>query len=302
MKKFIISFFLLLGIICYSQTYTKKYNSLSRQYEYFDSRGSMIGYEVYNNVTRQWEYYEVKQRQAYQYRDPAPVDMSSTFQAQSILQNRYDNNTNYLRQEVSKMEQYVYDLDIPDSQKSQILQAFQDVPLKSINSQTINYSNSNTTNEVVNYLRKSLGKIINNVTSVKTPETKVHQKINYNDPSSSAIRNKQVSIENANNYNKEITVSKIVHFINSKNIQQEEKIDTSSYIILTENEIKFKNAKGDLLFRNLTDKKYLMHSEEYVYKSNWGAVAIHKDLDYVIFYEGAEPYGDNYVYYIKTKN
>lgn len=292
MKKFIISFFLLVGITCYSQTYTKKYNSLSRQYEYFDSIGSMIGYEVYNNMTRQWEYYEVKQRQPYQYRDPAPVDMSSTFQAQSILQKRYDNNTNYLRQEVSKMEQYVYDLDIPDSQKKQILQTFQDVSLKSINSQTINYSNSNTTNEVVNYLRKSLGKIINNVTSVKTSkvETPTEKPFTYNPktgirdnyPSNSDMQNKILE-SISKHFNKKLKVSVITQSIDNSIIKH--KIKTISYVILNDEMIEFKRADGSVAKWYFTDKYIDIGKFGIEYSSQYGSIFVRRDFEYVEFYD-----------------
>lgn len=87
--------FVLIGCLCFSQTVTKKYNSIDRRYEYFDSNGNMTGYEFYNNLSRQWEYYSLnnsQQRKPYQYRDPMQVDISSTINAATILQNRYNSN------------------------------------------------------------------------------------------------------------------------------------------------------------------------------------------------------------------
>jgi len=60
MKKLILILCLILTFRGYSQTTTKKYNSIENRYEYFDQNGKMIGYEEYNNISDQWEYYSLK--------------------------------------------------------------------------------------------------------------------------------------------------------------------------------------------------------------------------------------------------
>lgn len=94
MKKFFILSSLLFASFCFSQSVTKKYNPYQKQYEYYDSSGNMIAYERYNSYSKQWEFYDLKtsKRQPYQYRNPAPVDISSLGNAATALQNRYNNN------------------------------------------------------------------------------------------------------------------------------------------------------------------------------------------------------------------
>jgi len=51
--------FLFYGFTSTAQTYTKKYNSINGRYEYFNSNGTMVGYEKYNSISNSWEYYTV---------------------------------------------------------------------------------------------------------------------------------------------------------------------------------------------------------------------------------------------------
>lgn len=63
MKKLLFILCLVLAFNSYSQTRTKKYNSLQKRYEYFEN-GKMVGYEKYNSLREQWEYYSTESRQS----------------------------------------------------------------------------------------------------------------------------------------------------------------------------------------------------------------------------------------------
>ena len=105
-----------------SQTLTKKYNSNSKQYEYYDSFRNMIAYERYNSNSQQWEYYEVQSSQPkpYQYRDPAKLDLSPMINAASIKQNQYNNNLINVQNRISQINNDINNLNLSDSQKSEI--------------------------------------------------------------------------------------------------------------------------------------------------------------------------------------
>lgn len=292
MKKIIFSAFLLLGISCFSQTATKKYNSINRRYEYFDSRGNMTGYEIYNTLTRQWEYYSTtsQQRSLNQYRDPIPLDITPLGNATTTLQNRYNQNTQWVQQEISKMFDAVYSLDIYDNQKNQIIETFKNSPLKSVNSQRINYSNINECNRVLNYLKESLSTIIKNVTASNSNNTPQNSSSNDYDSDRKIIAN----------YGKTLPVYNIALFnYNNKRIK-DEIIKSDSYIVINSDRILFKKADGELMYRDLRDKVYNERKRGYQYSSSMGGVFIHEDLKYVEFFEGSLALGENYTYYITS--
>lgn len=101
---------LLISSFCYSQSasVTKKYNSLNKRYEYFDSSGAMIGYEKYNSFSKQLEYYDLKSqysRQPRQYGDYIePLDNSSLLNIESNLKQRGIEATN---QAIVKQSNYL---------------------------------------------------------------------------------------------------------------------------------------------------------------------------------------------------
>lgn len=163
MKKVVILSSLLLGSLYFSQSVVEKYNTIYNRYEYFDSQGNMIGYKGYNNLTRQWEYYDTKatQKQAYQYREPAKVDLSSTFNAVSTLQNRYDNNTSRVQNTINTIDSNIDNLDVSQSDKNSIHKAFSQAISKNLNGQNFNYSSTNETNRIINWLYDTINNIIN---------------------------------------------------------------------------------------------------------------------------------------------
>lgn len=292
MKKIIFSAFLLFGISCYSQTTTKKYNSMNRRYEYFDSRGSMIGYEFYNTMTRQWEYYETSQKNSTQYRDPIQPNISSLGNATSTLQNRYNNNTSYLQQQVAEMVQSVYNLDLTDEEKTKIINKFQNGPLHSVNSKSFNYSSLNETNRVLNYLSESLNKIIKNVTASNSNNSNSYQNNSLNDYDSKIIAS----------YGRMLPVYNIAIFNSDNKRVKDETIVSSSYVLINEDKILFKKADGELSFRDLKDKRYNKNKKGYEYSSEWGDIFIHEDLKYVEFFQKKSTVGENYTYYITPSN
>lgn len=110
-----------MNTIITAQTLTKKFNNINNRYEYFDTRGTMIGYSIYNNLNKQYEYYEVQQRKPYQYRDPATVDLTSVFNAQRVLNNRYNNNHELLQATIDDITYQIKNLNISEPNKKIIL-------------------------------------------------------------------------------------------------------------------------------------------------------------------------------------
>ncbi|MBO4234792.1 hypothetical protein [Riemerella anatipestifer] len=273
MKKSIFAILFLLSIMSFSQTQTKRYNSMTKRYEYFDSRGNMIGYEFYNTMTRQWEYYENKSQNS----EPQSLDISNLGNATTILQGRYDSNTAYVQQEINKMIQSVYNLNISNEQKDKIIQTFKDIPLKSVNSQTINYSNLSNANDVLNYLHNSLSKIIENVTSSKVMDT-----------TNSGILSRF--------FNQKMKVYAITK---SKNGESPigTPISSDSYIILTGRSLIFKRADGTIGERQLSNQFYHSEKKIFEFSSPEGPVLIEEDLSDVAFIDRES--GLMYIYYIQ---
>ncbi|GAA4150765.1 hypothetical protein GCM10022217_04020 [Chryseobacterium ginsenosidimutans] len=244
----------------------------------------MTGYELYNTMTRQWEYYETSQRNSTQYRDPVQPDISSLGNAASTLQNRYNNNTSYLQQQVSAMVQSVYDLDLTDEEKTKIVSKFQNESLRIVNTRAYNYSSLSETNRVLNYLRESLNKIIRNVTASSSNDSYQSNSLNDYDNKITA------------NYGRTLPVYNIAIFDSNNKRIKDETILTNSYILINEDKILFKKANGELSYRDLKDKIYNKNKAGYEYSSEWGRIFIHQDLKYVEFFQKKSE--ENYTYYI----
>lgn len=159
MKKLFISAMLLFGVICFSQTVTKKYNSYYNRYDYFDSSSNLIGYEKYNSYSRQWEYYSLKSsqqsRQPYQYRDPQQLDISNLGNATTTLQNRYDNNRRKAQNAIDDIVYQIKSMDISDSKKSKILNAF---------NETVRMNSRRISNGEIDWLYDASNLIVKNIT------------------------------------------------------------------------------------------------------------------------------------------
>lgn len=148
---------MLLGVFCFSQTVTKKYNSYYNRYDYFDSSSNLIGYEKYNSYSRQWEYYRVQQapqRQPYEYKDPQQLDISNLGNAASTLQNRYNSNQKSVQTVVDDILYQIKSLNISDDRKNRIIDDFNKTVIN--NMETLYKGN-------VNWLYDAANTIIKNV-------------------------------------------------------------------------------------------------------------------------------------------
>ncbi len=80
----------------YAQTRTEKWNEWSKRYEYFNSRGTLVGYKIYNYYQRQWEYFDLSQND--NSRNPQrATSVDYGIQVAGMLQARYDNNMAEIR-------------------------------------------------------------------------------------------------------------------------------------------------------------------------------------------------------------
>lgn len=116
-KLFFLILFLFFSFTSIAQTYTKKYNSINGRYEYFDSRGTMVGYEKYNSVYGRWDYYIVNNDNNPYNRKPievAPVQSNVNLdlidRALKANQDRYDNQVIINRTQESKTVDNVQEL------------------------------------------------------------------------------------------------------------------------------------------------------------------------------------------------
>ncbi|TPD71095.1 hypothetical protein [Flavobacterium microcysteis] len=157
MKKillFILLFYTLAGV---SQTLTKKYNSVNNRYEYFDSRGNMVGYQFYDNLDKSWKYYEVPQKQQSTY--VQPINHNRVNQALATKQGRYDANVQKIQNAIEDIADKIMSLEINESAKERISERF-DIILNNLNASKYNYSNSTTTNNVINWMYNEINKAI----------------------------------------------------------------------------------------------------------------------------------------------
>lgn len=145
---------MLLGIFCFSQSVSKKFNSVYKRYEYFDSSGNMIGYEKYNNVLKQYEYYSTNNspspqtRQPTQYRDPEQLNISGLGNAMTIKQNRYNNS----QAVINDIAYQIKSMNISEERKTKILNAV-DETIK-MNMERISRGDANWLYEVTNLIIK----------------------------------------------------------------------------------------------------------------------------------------------------
>lgn len=112
-KLFFLILFLLFSLISVAQTYTKKYNSINGRYEYFNSNGSMVGYEKYNSISNSWEYYTVTNNNNPYNRKPievAPVQSNVNLElidrVMAKKQSNYDKNYNAVYQRINQINGY----------------------------------------------------------------------------------------------------------------------------------------------------------------------------------------------------
>jgi polyisoprenoid-binding protein YceI len=112
MKKIILIACILLAFNSFSQTSTKKYNTLQERYEYFDQNGRMVGYEKYNSLSEQWEYYSTKKKQrSNNYSEPVSTfDPDLAIKVLQIRQNQYNNKKKVYEKNKFRIDQQNEDI------------------------------------------------------------------------------------------------------------------------------------------------------------------------------------------------
>ncbi|MCY1484746.1 hypothetical protein D3C87_74430 [compost metagenome] len=151
---FILLFYTLAGV---SQTLTKKYNSLNNRYEYFDSRGNMVGYQYYDNLDRSWKYYEVPQKHQSTY--VQPINHNRVNQALASKQNRYDANVQKIQNTIEDIANKIMNLEINEGAKERISERF-DIILNNLNASKPNYSSTASTHNIINWMYDEINKAI----------------------------------------------------------------------------------------------------------------------------------------------
>ncbi|GEN77470.1 hypothetical protein [Chryseobacterium hagamense] len=301
MKKFILSASLLIGISCFSQSVTKKYNSFYDRYEYFDPNGNMISYEKYNSLAKQWEMYNVdgsnissNTRQPTQYRDPQQLSISGLGNAMTAKQNKYDNNVQQVQNTVNSISHQINNLNVTDEQRQLIHDTFQKSCVNEVNRTRINYSSANETNRVIQWLYDSVNTIIKNVTASSRVSSNNNSSNYQNNSSNDYSSDSKIKA----NYGRTLPVYNIAIFDKNNRRLKDETIITDSYVIINENRIDFKRADGFVTYRDFYNKVYNEQKKGYTYSSTTGAVFIHDDLKYIEFFTNNLGEGENYTYYI----
>ena len=95
-----------LNIEMKSQNYSEKYNSILKRYEFFDSRGNMVGHKKWDPILKKWEYTDLQQQNnssGREYSTPkSPYDWDFMLKAAQIKQAQIDKQ----RQENTQKEAY----------------------------------------------------------------------------------------------------------------------------------------------------------------------------------------------------
>lgn len=165
-KLFLLILFLFFSFTSLAQTYTKKYNSINGRYEYFNSNGSMVGYEKYNSISNSWEYYTVNNDNNPYNRKPietppvqSNVNLDLIDKVMSQKQSNYDNNVQTIQNTINTLSNKISNLNISSELKESIHDDFDRV-LNVLNTNRYDYSNNSTTNDIVNWLYSEYNRII----------------------------------------------------------------------------------------------------------------------------------------------
>lgn len=162
MKKFFLFILLLYGTFGIAQTLTKKYNNLNNRYEYYDSQGSMVGYQFYDNLDNSWKYYELPKQQQSMY--VKPINTNLVNQALASKQSRYYINVSKIENAIQDIGERITNLDVDYDIQVAISNRFTNM-LNSLNKKKLNYSSTSTTNQVINWLYQEINKAIEEETN-----------------------------------------------------------------------------------------------------------------------------------------
>jgi hypothetical protein len=125
------------------------------RYEYFNAQGQMVSYKSYDSLMKQWNYYKVTQPQQPQNTYVEPINLDYVNKALSTKQAKLDANVAKIDNAVNDIGFKIQNLDIDADIKEIVMYTFQNA-LKTINSKRLDYSNNNTTREVINYFYKQV--------------------------------------------------------------------------------------------------------------------------------------------------
>jgi|SRR5690554_753320 len=176
MKKLIFSvmLFLFYGFTSTAQTYTKKYNSINGRYEYHNSNGTLVAYEVYNSIYNRWDYYTVNNDNNPYNRKPievAPVQSNVNLElidrVMAKKQSNYDNNVQTIQNTINTLSNKINNLNISSELKESIHDDFDRV-LNVLNTNKYDYSSNSTTNDIVNWLYNEYNRIIKKASEKST--------------------------------------------------------------------------------------------------------------------------------------
>ncbi|MCF8715457.1 SH3 domain-containing protein [Joostella atrarenae] len=183
MRILILPIFLLIITNIFPQDYTKKYNSVLKQYEYYDKDGNMVGHQKYNNVMRQWEY---TKGSTYSYDNTSPANFNNYVkpynfnlisQVLAAKQRKYDAKTQYNKNRLlNKLDQLLM---LANKMNNQTQQNRIYKEVENYFYKNSNYLNQHLSNDIIiNQAIIDLTYIYNNVIGVENNYS-VTQNYNY---------------------------------------------------------------------------------------------------------------------------
>lgn len=150
--------FLLCSLLFYSysfsQSLVEKYNTYTKQYEYYNSSNQLVGYKKYNSYLRQWEYYENKPQSTY----TPPVDENFEIWAQAAQsrQERYNYNNLRIQKAINDMRSMIdnsgFEPEVAQYVKDYMNKNF----ISKLNKMSADLSYDQNADNIINWLNKGL--------------------------------------------------------------------------------------------------------------------------------------------------
>lgn len=165
MKKFLLLILLFYAMSGIAQTLTKKYNDLNNRHEYFDSQGSMVGYQFYDNLDNSWKYYELPKKQESTYIQPVNITLLN--RALASKQSRFDANIQKIDDAISEMRNEIAHSSISQDVKNSVKRRFNSEYMEVMYSKNYNFSSTSLTSQVINWLRQGFDKIVEQETNIQ---------------------------------------------------------------------------------------------------------------------------------------
>ncbi|MEE1961187.1 hypothetical protein V1387_00730 [Allomuricauda taeanensis] len=163
MKSFIVCSLLLFGSYCFSQDYTKKYNSYLERYEFYNSQGTLIGYQTYNPYLKQWEYTDAIKSTNSQYTYQNTQDLDLIDRVLSSKESRFDSNVQKVQNKIDYLHGLLLNIRDPETRKYAANRFSKAVSNFSSNYPNLDYSNNDTANQVMNYFITEYNNIVKDI-------------------------------------------------------------------------------------------------------------------------------------------